>query len=135
VRDGQLEPIAGTFDLLEALRDSGHRLFLVTSGSRGSVMLALEATGLRGFFSGIVTSDDVEHAKPAADGFLACLNWFSLPPRRSVGVEDAPSGVTAARAAGLAVIGINNPVVSGLADLFFESPMEMRDWALTTSIN
>lgn len=135
VRDGQLEPIAGAVALLDALRDRGRRLFLVTSGSRASVKLALEATGLRDFFDGIVTSDDVDRAKPAPDGFLACLDRFSLPPRRSVVVEDAPSGVDAARAAGLAVIGINNPAVAGAADLYFESPGEMRDWALATLTN
>jgi HAD superfamily hydrolase (TIGR01509 family) len=129
VLGGQLEPIAGALELLTALRGRGHALYLVTSGSRGSVSIVMEATGLDVFFSGIVTASDVVNAKPAPDAFLLCLQRYSLAPEDCVVVEDAPSGVAAARAAGLAVIGVNNPAVSGLADLYFETLGEMKGLA------
>jgi HAD superfamily hydrolase (TIGR01509 family) len=124
----ELRPIADADGLLGDLRDAGHRLFLVTSGSRESVAMALAATRLEGFFVGVVTSDDIEHAKPSPDAFLSCLARFSLPADRSVVVEDAPSGVAAGRAARLPVIGVNNPAVSRLSDVYFETLGEMRRW-------
>jgi HAD superfamily hydrolase (TIGR01509 family) len=128
VRGGELQPIADAHGLLGDLRDAGHRLFLVTSASRSSVALAGAVTRLEGYFAGVVSSDDVELSKPAPDAFLYCLTRFSLPVDRSVVVEDAPSGVAAGRDAGLPVIGVNNPALSNLCDLYFETLGEMRRW-------
>ena len=129
VEGGQLESIAGAGELLTSLRDGGHRLFLITSGSRDSVLMSLRATNLHHWFEGVITAEDVQHAKPAPDAFLLCLNRYGLSPDRAVVVEDAPSGVAAARAAGLSVIGVNNPAVLELADLFFATLGEFKDWS------
>ncbi len=116
--------------MLAALRDAGHGLYLVTSGSRGSVSLSLAATGLDGFFSGSVTSDDVTHGKPHPAPFLYCLERFSLGPGTALVVEDAPSGIASARAAGLPVVAVNNPAAAPLADLYFPSLPDLTIWAI-----
>jgi mannitol-1-/sugar-/sorbitol-6-phosphatase len=56
----------------------------------------------------------VAEGKPAPDGYLAAAARLGHPPRGCVVFEDAPSGVGAARAAGVgAVVGIG-PRSSGL---------------------
>jgi HAD superfamily hydrolase (TIGR01509 family) len=79
------------------------RLALVTSGSRGTVTLALRKFGYEGWFDPIVCAEDVAHAKPAPDGLLKALAAMQVPEQALV-FEDTAFGFEAARAAGLAVV-------------------------------
>ena len=62
--------------------------------------------GLTDAFEVIVTSDDVAHAKPAPDIYLLACERLGVPPADAIALEDSLSGVTAAKAAGLTVIGV-----------------------------
>ncbi len=48
----------------------------------------------------------VAHGKPAPDLFLAAAGALGVPPARCLVVEDAPSGVQAAKAAGMTALGV-----------------------------
>jgi len=104
VREGLLRVLPGAAETLAALSRAGRELYLVTSGGRGSVELALEATGLGRYFGGIVTSSDVDRGKPAPDLYLEAVRRFRLDPGSCLAIEDAPSGAESARAAGLDVV-------------------------------
>lgn len=54
----------------------------------------------------LVTAEDVTAGKPAPDPYLAAAERLGVPPRDCVVVEDAPSGVAAARAARARVIAV-----------------------------
>jgi HAD superfamily hydrolase (TIGR01509 family) len=135
---GELRLMPGAREILEFLQARGKQLFLVTGGSRGSVETALNATGIRAFFEGIVTAEDVEHGKPAPDCYLRCLEQFGLAADQAVGVEDSLNGVQACRAAGLEVILVSNQCSSvtvaaafpGLIDLWL-ALFEDSAWNLT----
>ena len=122
---GQLAVFPGAGRLLATLAAKGCARYLVTSGSRMSVMAGLSASGLAGYFEGLVTGDDVERGKPAADPYLYCLHRFGLPHADCAAVEDSESGVTSARSAGLFVIGVNNPRIESLADAYFCSLLDL----------
>jgi HAD superfamily hydrolase (TIGR01509 family) len=130
VKGGELEPIAGARELLSLLRAASHVLYLVTSGSRVSVTMTLEATTLAGSFAGIITSDEVQRGKPDPAPFLTCLRRFAIDPTSALAVEDAPNGITSAREAGLSVIGVNNQAVASLADLYFPTLNELAEWVI-----
>jgi HAD superfamily hydrolase (TIGR01509 family) len=83
---------------------AGRRIGLVTTASRASVAAVLAHVGLADAFECIVTGDDVARPKPAPDGYLACLAALNARAQASVAFEDSPTGVAAARAAGLAVV-------------------------------
>jgi beta-phosphoglucomutase-like phosphatase (HAD superfamily) len=53
-----------------------------------------------------ISGRDFEHGKPAPDIFLAAAEELGAPPAGSFVVEDAPSGVQAAKAGGMAAIGV-----------------------------
>lgn len=74
---------------------------LATSGSLGTVSLALRALGWSERFAPMVFADDVSRAKPAPDLFIEVLRRAGVPPERALVFEDAPSGLAAARAAGI----------------------------------
>lgn len=55
-------------------------------------------------FAAVVAREDVTHGKPAPDLFIAAARRLDVPPDRCLAVDDAPDGVTSARAAGMHVI-------------------------------
>ena len=104
VHEGRLQVMPGASEALSALSQAGRHLYLVTSGSRGSVELVLKTTGLAPHFRGVVTASDVERGKPEPDLYLEALRRFGLNPDECLAVEDAQSGADAARAAGIEVV-------------------------------
>jgi beta-phosphoglucomutase len=78
----------------------------VCSGSRASVVCGmLEVTGLAPHFRHVITADDVTRAKPAPDGYLLAAARLGVEAARCVAIEDTPTGIAAAKAAGMRVIG------------------------------
>jgi beta-phosphoglucomutase-like phosphatase (HAD superfamily) len=62
--------------------------------------------GLRGHFGrNLFSATMVANGKPAPDIFLHAARRMSVAPEQCVVIEDSPSGVTGARAAGMNVIG------------------------------
>jgi len=64
-------------------------------------------------FDRVVTADDpeVERGKPAPDIFLAAARHLQTPPERCLVFEDAPSGLEAGHAAGMAVVTVPDPAM------------------------
>jgi mannitol-1-/sugar-/sorbitol-6-phosphatase len=52
----------------------------------------------------LVTGEDVEHGKPFPDPYLLAAQRLQVSPQRCAVFEDAPAGIAAARAAGVATI-------------------------------
>ena len=127
VLEGRLRVMPGAPEVLAALSKAGRAVYLVTSGGRGSVEIALDSTGLSRYFRGIVTASDVDRGKPAPDLYLEALRRFRLNPDECLAVEDAPSGAEAARAAGIDVVMVD-PVVSA-GDLLALA-RGLRTWAV-----
>ena len=67
---------------------------------------ALACAGLAESFEVVVTADQVPEPKPSPDAYLRACELLGAAPSRSIGLEDSPTGVAAARAAGMFVIGI-----------------------------
>ena len=70
------------------------------------VLGALACAGLARYFEVVVTADQVAEPKPSPDVYLRACELLGASPARSIGLEDSPTGVAAARAAGMFVIGI-----------------------------
>ena len=106
-----IEIMPGVRRLLEELR--GTRPMAVASNSyRRLVDLSLEVAGLDGVFDVVITGDEIERPKPAPDIYLEACRRLGVEPADAVAVEDSPTGVAAAKAAGMFVIGI--PYLAGL---------------------
>ncbi len=65
-------------------------------------------------FAVTIAGDEVAHRKPAPDIYLAICEALGSEPVRTAVLEDSPTGVAAARAAGCYVIGIPSTVGVGL---------------------
>jgi HAD superfamily hydrolase (TIGR01509 family) len=124
----RLELLPGARQLLETLGVAGSARYLVTSGSRVSVMSALHATGIERSFGGVITADDVRAGKPSPEPYRCCMRRHGLDPRTCVAVEDSMSGVISARKAGIPVIGVHDSETAEWVDEFFPSLWDFEQW-------
>jgi beta-phosphoglucomutase-like phosphatase (HAD superfamily) len=62
-----------------------------------------------------VSGDDVRHSKPDPEIYLLAARRLGLPPGACLAIEDAPKGVTSARAAGMQVVGVRTPYTAHLS--------------------
>jgi len=95
---------------VEAVR-SLHRhwpLALASSANREIIDFALDAAGLAREFSATVSSEEVEHGKPAPDVYLEAARRLEVSPDRCVAIEDSSNGLRSGAAAGMAVIAVPN---------------------------
>ncbi len=108
------DPMPGAPELLAFLREQGLPVALVSNSPRAFIDLALEVGGIsKDAFDVTVSGHEVPSAKPAPDPYLRACDLLGLEPGHHITVlEDSPSGVTAALAAGLRVIGV--PSVPGV---------------------
>ncbi len=67
---------------------------------------ALACAGLAEHFEVVVTADQVAEPKPSPDVYLRACELLGARPAASIALEDSPTGVAAARAAGMFVIGV-----------------------------
>ncbi len=116
-------------------RLAGNLILGIASGAlHQEIESILTGAALREHFAAIVAADDVEHAKPAPDGYARAVELLSArlgrapSPGGFIAVEDSRWGIEAAVAAGLPCIGVTTTytaeelpgaaaIVSGLADI------------------
>jgi HAD superfamily hydrolase (TIGR01509 family) len=109
-----VEAMVGARELLVALRERGTPLALVSNSPMAFVRRSLEIVGLESSFDVVLSAHEVAAPKPAPDPYLEACRRLGVEPGPSVcALEDSPSGVAAAVAAGLTVIGV--PSVEGVA--------------------
>jgi HAD superfamily hydrolase (TIGR01509 family) len=94
----------GARELLQDLFDLRVPLAVATSTRGERARIKLARSGIDGYFSHVVTSSDVAHAKPAPDLYLLAAQRLGVPPAECVALEDSEFGVRAATAAGIRVI-------------------------------
>lgn len=102
----QLVPYPG---VVECIRDLAARkvpLALVTGSLRAEAEVTLKAFGLTDFFKVIVAAEDISQSKPSPEGYLKAASALGFRPVNCIVVEDAPSGVEAAKAAGMRCLAV-----------------------------
>ncbi len=77
---------------------------IATGGTRHVIEKTLQALDVSDLFDEVVTANDVPNGKPAPDIFLEAAQRLGVAPERCLVLEDAPAGITAAQAAGMAVV-------------------------------
>lgn len=109
-----VDPMVGAIEILTLIRSAGVPVGLVSNSPTRFILRSHEIadTGLP--FDVVVSAHEVPEAKPAPDPYLeACRRLEVEPGPDVVALEDSPSGVQAAVAAGLFTIGI--PSVPGIS--------------------
>jgi HAD superfamily hydrolase (TIGR01509 family) len=116
----------GAAALLAECAEAGVPCALVTMSWRRLADAVLAAAPL-GSFAASITGDEVTNGKPDPEPYRAAANALGVDPARCVAIEDSPTGVASALAAGCATLGVPHvvpltsapglTVVASLADL------------------
>lgn len=94
----------GVATLLDRLDAAATPYALATSSGPGWVAKHFRAHGLAGRFRGIVTREDVVNGKPHPEPYLKASTMLGHRPPDILAIEDSPTGVASAHAAGLMTI-------------------------------
>jgi HAD superfamily hydrolase (TIGR01509 family) len=109
-----VEAMIGARELLHSLKQRGTPIGLVSNSPLDFVRRSLEIAGFEDHFDVVLSAHEVAAPKPAPDAYLeACRRLGVEAGPGVVALEDSPTGVAAARAAGLTVIGV--PSIEGIA--------------------
>jgi HAD superfamily hydrolase (TIGR01509 family) len=102
-----VDAMVGARELVAALRGRGIRLGLVSNSPRRFIERSIEVAEVGDPFEVVLSAHDVPRPKPAPDAYLEACRLLGVEPGPDVVVlEDSPTGVAAAVAAGLRVIGV-----------------------------
>ena len=102
----ELQPVAGVRDVIAQVAAWKIPACVASQSPLPRVRLSLAVTQLaEPFGANMFTASMVARPKPAPDLFLYAAEKMAAAPQRTVVVEDSPSGVLAARAAGMTVFG------------------------------
>jgi mannitol-1-/sugar-/sorbitol-6-phosphatase len=102
-QSGVLHPVEGASRLLQALPAGSWAV--ATSGTRAVATERLRKAGLP-IPHVLVCAEDVIHGKPSPDVYLMAAAAVGASPSECIVIEDAPAGIQAARAAGMAVVAL-----------------------------
>ena len=105
----------GALALLAALRERRVPCALVTM-SYQRLALAVIARLEPGTFATVVTGDQVLDGKPHPEAYLTAAARLGVDPARCVAIEDSPTGIASAEAAGCVVVAIPHAVPISPAD-------------------
>ncbi len=89
------------------------KLAVVTTTWRANVQEVLAASGLTDAFSAIVSKEDVKATKPDAECYRLAVHKLNVEPFEAVALEDSPTGLAAARAAGVPALAIGHRRAAG----------------------
>ena len=108
----KLEHVGPIHNVVEIARQNhGVVPMAVASGGTHRVIeMVLEHLGIRQLFDAVVTSEDVEHQKPAPDIFLEAARRLGVPPEQCRAYEDSDLGMQAIRAAGMDAVDVREPL-------------------------
>lgn len=113
----------GAQEALATMSAAGLPMALVTSTARGLTEIALDTIG-RSHFRVTICGDEVDGLnKPHPEPYLRAARGLGVDPARCVAIEDSPTGVTSAVAAGCTVLVIpcELPVPDGERRVFRET--------------
>lgn len=106
--------LPGVLDRIAEARSLGLKLAVASSSDAKWVHGHLGRFALVPSFDAIKTRDDVTRVKPFPDLYLAAATALGVEPRDCLAFEDSVNGVKAAKAAGMTVVAVPNPVTEGL---------------------
>lgn len=106
--DGEVPVMPGAARLVDALRADGVAVGMATNAARGFAEKALHRAGHANTFPVLLTAEDVVDPKPAPDIYVAAAEALGVAPADCVAVEDSPTGVASAVAAGMTVLGVTS---------------------------
>lgn len=124
----------GIHDLLQAARNDGVRIGVMTGKSRVTAKISFHALGIDDLIDVLVAGDDVTEPKPHPEGVIRVLAELGHPPDDpGAMVGDSAADIYAGRDAGLTTIGVtwgvpeHDDLRAARPDLICDSTSDLAD--------
>jgi len=134
----KVKPLPGVLELLEDAHSGGFRMALVSSAPQENIELILSSLGIKEYFDCLISGQELQRGKPDPEGFLLAAEKLGVAPARCIVIEDALSGVEAAKRAGMKCIAVTTThpkeLFSG-ADLVVDSLEDVSTQALDSLLS
>ena len=133
---GRLQALPGAREFVAECRRRGLAIAVASGADRTKVVANLRAIGMpENTFDTVVDGTQVVRKKPAPDIFLEAARRLGLSPDECLVVEDAVSGVAAAKAAGMRCLALTTSFgphelagADWVAEGFARAPQESLAW-------
>ena len=128
-----LQPVLELAPYLQGLKDEGYKLGVMTNDSEYGAGMHLKNAGVFELFDFVCGSDSGFGAKPDAEPLLAFCSHVKVDPFHTVMLGDSTHDLQAARAAGIAAVGVLTGVARAAelaphADAVLADIGELPDW-------
>ena len=106
--------IEGVHEFLQMLEENNIPMAICSGSLLVEIEIMLEESGLRHYFTEIVSAEQVKKGKPHPEGFLLCLKKLNKKCRPPIAagecivIEDSHWGLQAGKAAGMHTIAVTN---------------------------
>ncbi|BAY16218.1 HAD family hydrolase [Anabaenopsis circularis NIES-21] len=133
----QLQPLDGFAELIAWTDTHQLKRALVTNAPRLNAEFMLEVLGIKEVFHTVILAEDCTAGKPDPVPYQVALNKLKINAENAIALEDSPSGIRAAVAAGILTIGIastHDPQILQTVGAFMAIP-DFTDLQLWTFLN
>lgn len=104
LQSGRVNLVPGVKEFLGSLNYEGKQLGLATTSNRADQQAIFKLFDLGKYFNAVTTLDDITYPKPDPEIYFKTAYSLGTRPANCIVFEDSPSGVMAARTAGMQVI-------------------------------
>ncbi|MEB3292805.1 MAG: HAD-IA family hydrolase [Synechococcales bacterium] len=105
---GQLTALPGLERLLQWAKSQGLPQALVTNAPPDNVQFLLRVLNLENFFEPVILAEELPKGKPDPLPYQIALEKLGLQATQTIALEDSPSGIRSAVAAGMPTIGVTS---------------------------
>ena len=105
---GNIKPFPGVVKLLNIIKNGHFKMGLVSSAPKENIHLILGELGLENFFDCIISGQDIATGKSSSRIYLLAAERLEVEPVDCIVIEDFPSGIKAAKAAGMRCLAVTN---------------------------
>ncbi|MGB1448763.1 MAG: HAD family hydrolase [Flavobacteriaceae bacterium] len=101
-----LQPLPGLHAFFDGLKEKKLPIGLATMGDQNNLEMTLKQLEITSYFHSTTGGDQIEKGKPHPEIFLLAAKKLGVAPQDCLAFEDTQSGIQAAQAAGMPVVGI-----------------------------
>lgn len=131
---GELKPLQGAVDFVLKCKSQGLKIAIATSADKVKMEANLKEIGIPpSIFDALVNGLEVENKKPSPEIYLKAAGKTAVKPMECLVVEDAVTGIRAAKSAGCRCLAVTNSFERTLlseADWICDSLKDVPDEAL-----
>ena len=116
--------LPGVLHLLQQAKEKG--ICLGVGSSSKNANFILDKLQISQYFDVVIDGNGVQDPKPHPEVFLNGARALGLDPSVCMVFEDAASGIAAAKAGGFIAVGVGNPHIAAVADIYLNDLTEFR---------